>query len=571
MPGLELFANQAQTTVSSGGTTAPAAGTSQTWTVASSSGFPAASSAASPPTFFRITDPNLSSEKILVTNVSGTTWTVTRGAEGTTPVAHASGFTVQNVLTAAALEELVQMAAVGLLLPSGDETGVTDAAAIALAVSQLPASGGVVRLAPTAQWYIECGQVVINASGVYIDGTGCVINAVGSGDMIDMHDTSDFGDRTLHGGGILGFPHIDGSATTGNATAFHGGDILQLALFFQAQNFTAGTTSKGAWLDNRYYWTEHAHGRIFTENCTTGVVLDVSAANTNNTGSFMRCNLDLYTDQVGPTFNGVVLQNGAFIQDGEISIRGNFGTSDTVLTSAVLVINGVTPSGTAQANTSNISDSVLNIGCELDVGDTYAPYTVYFGTDTNYVASCTGNIDFGAGGTFTSSNNGGQFTGFVGAVFGDSNLPTALPQGSTNLADSNQTISAITATAITNVSAPVAAYTAYKIEIYIPHVAAAATGDYTFALGGPSIALASLDVKLWTGATLTEHYLNVATGTLVPNTVAPSASQRTLEVAGAIAFAAGGAVTVTCSRTSSSSNVTVDIGAYILLTPLSAP
>ena len=41
-----------------------------------------------------------SSEIIAVTNVSGTTWTVTRGAESTTPVAHASGFTVYQVVTA---------------------------------------------------------------------------------------------------------------------------------------------------------------------------------------------------------------------------------------------------------------------------------------------------------------------------------------------------------------------------------------------------------------------------------------------------------------------------------------
>lgn len=108
MPGPELFANQASTTVSSGGTTAPSPGTSEAWTVASSSGFPAASNSASPATFFRVTDPASSTEKMIVTNVSGTTWTVTRGAEGTTPVTHASGFTVQNVVTAAALGGLLQ-------------------------------------------------------------------------------------------------------------------------------------------------------------------------------------------------------------------------------------------------------------------------------------------------------------------------------------------------------------------------------------------------------------------------------------------------------------------------------
>jgi hypothetical protein len=46
------------------------------------------------------------SELILVTNVSGTTWTVTRGAESTTPVAHTAGFTVTQVVTAGALGAL---------------------------------------------------------------------------------------------------------------------------------------------------------------------------------------------------------------------------------------------------------------------------------------------------------------------------------------------------------------------------------------------------------------------------------------------------------------------------------
>jgi hypothetical protein len=150
LAGLELFANQAQTTVSSGGTTAPSAGTSQTWTVAASTGFPAASSTASPPTFFRVTDPAASSEKMIVTNVSGTTWTVTRGAEGTTPVTHTSGFTVENVITAAALEELVQAGTTGLVLPSGDTSGATDTSAIN-AVAQ---AGQLASLATGALYYV---------------------------------------------------------------------------------------------------------------------------------------------------------------------------------------------------------------------------------------------------------------------------------------------------------------------------------------------------------------------------------------------------------------------------------
>ncbi len=103
MAAIETYQNIPQTQVSAGGTDAPAPGTSQSWTVASSGPFPAANSGATQPTQFHISDPALASEIILVTNVSGLTWTVTRGAEGTTPVAHAAGFTVKQVVTAGGL------------------------------------------------------------------------------------------------------------------------------------------------------------------------------------------------------------------------------------------------------------------------------------------------------------------------------------------------------------------------------------------------------------------------------------------------------------------------------------
>jgi hypothetical protein len=111
---VELFANQPSTYVTSGGTDAPSSGTVETWTVASSSAFPAANSSASPPTQFHVCDPTIGyqTEIITVTNVSGTTWTVTRGAESTTPVAHLQEFTVTQIVTAGFLETVVSSSAV---------------------------------------------------------------------------------------------------------------------------------------------------------------------------------------------------------------------------------------------------------------------------------------------------------------------------------------------------------------------------------------------------------------------------------------------------------------------------
>ena len=106
---VEQFANLPATTVTSGGTDAPGAGTPETWTVSSATGFSTASSSATPPTQFHVVDAlaGASSEIILVTVTSGTTWTVTRGAEGTTPVAHSAGFTIYQVVTAGGMEQAV--------------------------------------------------------------------------------------------------------------------------------------------------------------------------------------------------------------------------------------------------------------------------------------------------------------------------------------------------------------------------------------------------------------------------------------------------------------------------------
>ena len=67
-------------------------------TVASSSGFPSYGT-------FRIL---VESEIMIVTNVSGTTWTVVRGAEGTTAASHADSTPVVQVVTAGSLTSIIE-------------------------------------------------------------------------------------------------------------------------------------------------------------------------------------------------------------------------------------------------------------------------------------------------------------------------------------------------------------------------------------------------------------------------------------------------------------------------------
>ena len=76
------------------------------------------------------------------------------------------------------------------------------------------------------------------------------------------------------------------------------GDLLQYELDLTVQNFS-GTGSIGVHLDNNYYWTEQLFGRIYAQYCTSHVVFDwTSSASTTSSGSFERCDLDIYIDQV---------------------------------------------------------------------------------------------------------------------------------------------------------------------------------------------------------------------------------------------------------------------------------
>lgn len=87
----EQFTNNATTTL-----TTSALSSDTTITVASVSLFPVSAQ-------YRIM---IDSEIMLVTNIVGTTLTVTRGAEGTVAAAHSNGATVEHILTAGAIAQL---------------------------------------------------------------------------------------------------------------------------------------------------------------------------------------------------------------------------------------------------------------------------------------------------------------------------------------------------------------------------------------------------------------------------------------------------------------------------------
>lgn len=304
--------------------------------------------------------------------------------------------------------------------PSADPTGAVNAAAVSAALAALPASGGVVKLQPNVAWNLKCG-VVTATTGQYIDAGGCTINMIGAGDLFRFVDTSNYSTRSLSGGaGLLGYPVVDGTATTGNSCIVHAGDILQLAVFVQAQNCTAGTTSKAVWFDNQYYFTEQAYGRIHASNCTAAVVFDNSANPSGQaTSSFARPDIQVYIDAQAQQ-NGVVLQNGAVLYDGPgLGIFGNMVTTAAANTAAVLSVLGQGSTG-SNTNYSAIA-CPLQIGVESDTIHANGPMTIRY-TDGNNTIAGPGYVDFPFG-HFTASNLPGAFCFvFTGPVTGDSVL-----------------------------------------------------------------------------------------------------------------------------------------------------
>ena len=164
--GIELYANDASTTISSGGTDAPASGTPEFLTAASWSSFPAASNTTTPPAKFHGADPasGMSGELIEVLNT--TTGLAIRGAQGTTPVAHSGGFTLRQVIPAGNQQTRVY----NVRDPQFGATGngsTDDTAAIQAAVTACIGAGSGIVFFPPGTYKIS-SALAVNAGPVSI-------------------------------------------------------------------------------------------------------------------------------------------------------------------------------------------------------------------------------------------------------------------------------------------------------------------------------------------------------------------------------------------------------------------
>lgn len=120
----EGYANNPSTSLSAAITSTSAT----SLTVASSSGFPSSFN-------FRIL---VESELMLVTAVSGTTWTVTRGVEGTTAATHGSGATVIHPLTTQALLNLVIQSHGGTVAGARRQLNLIDTSSVTWSLTDDP-------------------------------------------------------------------------------------------------------------------------------------------------------------------------------------------------------------------------------------------------------------------------------------------------------------------------------------------------------------------------------------------------------------------------------------------------
>lgn len=247
----EVFANDAQAIVTNGGTTAPASGTVETWTVNILIPFITAVTGIYQ---FHVADTATVqyTEKILVTSGTGSagtqTWTVTRGAENTTPVAHLPNFIVQQVVTAGVLSGFQSIA------PSGDVTGITDSLNLQNALNAASTiatnPGGNVVLGP-GQFFIN---TVVSVPAQSTTGTGggfgcsllgngssTVVNVVGNGGIY-CHRTNGYGAQfglpAQHTTSRIRDFVIDGSAATSGAIGLDIGDGWGFDVDVTLSNFT---------------------------------------------------------------------------------------------------------------------------------------------------------------------------------------------------------------------------------------------------------------------------------------------------------------------------------------------
>jgi hypothetical protein len=476
LTAIESFTNDATTTVATGGTTAPGSGTVQTWTVASSSKFPVANATAG--TQFHVADVLLPTEKILVTNVSGTTWTVTRGDEGTTPVAHSGGFTIQQVTTAGWLNNLMK---VQVVRPSGDTSGATDLANFNAAFAALP-NGGTVWLAPGTYYIGAAGLTVPPYITVQGSGHNTIINCVGggTGTYLMQANTANPTGYTRLSGNLFDFV-VDGTGAGAGAIGYQIQDMNGVALRIAVRNFT-GAGSVGVQIANNNWSTNMITGFLRIENCTNGLKFNVLGSETAIEHLYLVLSITLFTGQ-----NGIVLANSVGIQGSSFS--GDIGPHPD---SGTMFIFGA---GCVFSNT------FFNFKAELSNPSTAATTVSFNGAGSGF-ASTYGMLFFSPSfaGFLSNIGSGGKFT-HHGTIMNESTLLGAMtaPGGKGPYSASSQPSGGTyDLTVVTTPTFPVATATPVTNNTGVPVLITVAGGTLSGSFGQVnSVTIGDANTRMW--------------------------------------------------------------------------
>jgi hypothetical protein len=300
---------------------------------------------------------------------------------------------------------------IGGLMPSGDQTGITDQAQIQ-ALYNLGFTS--VTLA-AGQFYTA--STITQPWNAVTQGAGCntQINFKGNGEpcLLISNPTvpsGNYATQEVQSGGVRDLL-IDGTDAGSGSTGLQIGNGLgYIVTNLLVRNFT-GTESIGVRINNNVSWTEKCYFRTTVANCTNCYVFTWETA-TDSSGSLEYS----WYDMVAYWTSG---QNGWYAQNQSGSDQIFWGGAHLYWRGNC---NGTTPGPFLSMEGGILFKRCFLEWCPENNGTSGAPQTIFDnGGGTNQFVNCNGWIDFGANTWAATNLSAGNF-GFAGSVEGDTTL-----------------------------------------------------------------------------------------------------------------------------------------------------
>ncbi|HEV2373311.1 MAG TPA: glycosyl hydrolase family 28-related protein [Streptosporangiaceae bacterium] len=286
-----------------------------------------------------------------------------------------------------------------------DPTGLKDSTkAFLAAVAALPTMTLNEAIAPVGVVYVPTGTYTVSGTiplpaNARLVGTGggSQISFTGSGDAIRQYNqVGPAYPAVMPGGGVEDLV-IDGANAQAGSCGLHIGNGTDYLLSrLRISNFN-GANCIGLHLDNvlnnmgKDGYTEKMTAEVQLYNNTVAVLIE-NTGGTKKPSQLPSGNSFMYNDfdfhiwaEVGQ--QGIVLQNGAYIANARLKVRGNFFGAG----GAALTIQGQDGSG----NASFIGRTLFDIAVETDNGGTWT--TIVFGSTANSIRESSGQLIFSDG------------------------------------------------------------------------------------------------------------------------------------------------------------------------------